>query len=162
MTKSTYDEAKWPVPKSASYYAAKLIEENALRSGKRGRPREYPNELFAICVLIRMQFNIKYRPLEGMLVGMIGREATPHYATIQRRSAGIILEKIDTNTYTFRLSEKEPTGNIISIEKASNGDVLTEDGSGMAATHGGDWRRFKHGGKKAYIRPVFIADANDL
>jgi len=102
-------------------------ELKQMNLNKRGRPFLYPNSLVFIAKLLKLQFNLAYRALEGILrsFGKWLNFNVPDYTTLFTR-----LDKIDLKNY---LSQRPVSQNLI----------LAIDASGIKVNNYSDWMRHK-------------------
>jgi transposase len=132
------------------YYLDFLIswdeELLAMNQKKVGRPFEYPNSLIFIAKMLRLQFSMDYRSLEGVLrtLGRLVHFQVPDFSTIWAR-----LDKIDLRDY---LPQKEFTSKM----------VLSVDASGIKVDEYSDWMRHKWQDKakkrRGWIKMHIIVD----
>jgi hypothetical protein len=94
---------------------------------KAGRPYKYPNSLIFITKMLRFQFSIDYRSLQGVLrtLGRLFHFQVTNFSTIWTR-----LENIDLRDF---LPQKEYKSNL----------VLSVDASGIKIDEYRDWMRHK-------------------
>jgi len=102
-------------------------ELQILNQNKVGRPFKYPNSLVFIAKMLRLQFSIAYRTLEGVLrtLGKLLQFQVPDFSTIWAR-----LDKIDLRNY---LPQEEFKPKL----------VLSVDASGIKVDDYSDWMRHK-------------------
>lgn len=102
-------------------------ELQEMNRNKLGRPYEYPNSLIFVGKMLRFQFSIDYRSLEGLLrtLGKLLQFQVPDFSTIWAR-----LNTIDLRDY---LPQKKYATNL----------VLSVDASGIKVDDYSDWMRHK-------------------
>lgn len=123
------------------------VEElRILNQNKVGRPFIYPNSLIFVAKMLRFQFSIDYRALEGLFrtLGKLLQFQVPDFSTLWTR-----LESIDLKTY---LPQKEFKPNL----------VLSVDASGIKVDEYSEWMRHKWQDKakkrRGWIKMHIIVD----
>lgn len=121
-------------------------ELKQMNRNKRGRPFKFPNSLIFVAKMLRFQYSIRYRQLEGFLrsLGQLLDFEVPSYSTLFKR-----LPEIDLTEYL----PLDPPGNQL---------VLAIDSSGIKIDNYGDWMRHKWKDKaksrRGWIKLHIIAD----
>jgi hypothetical protein len=113
------------------------------KTGRRGRPREYSDELVWAAQLLRQLDQLSYRPLEGLLVSLARilhmTCKMPDHVTLWRRTGGLSLPELP------RLTGER---------------VITVDSSGVKVLGPGEWRRDKHAEhiERTYLKLHLVRD----
>jgi hypothetical protein len=117
-----------------------------MNTNKRGHPFNYPNHLIFIAKMLRFQFSIDYRSLEGILRSIgkwLGFEVANESTLFSR------LESIDLRDY-------------LPQQPLSKELVLSVDASGIKVDNYGDWMRHKwqskSKGRRGRIKMHIIVD----
>ena len=102
-------------------------ELHMMNQKKVGHPFKYPNSLISLAKMLRLQFSIDYRALEGILrtLGQLLHFQVPDFSTLWTR-----LDKIDLRIF---LPQKCFTGQM----------VLSVDATSIKVDEYSDWMRHK-------------------
>ena len=107
-----------------------LLKPLKAQKNKRGRPLMFSSALIRMLLLLKIQFNLAYRSLEGFAKSLLPRLAPgvilPTYSLIAKRAASIDLPK---------LSSRKP-------------QVVLLDATGVKIVGEGEWKVKIHGKKK--------------
>ena len=140
------------------FISESLIKDRRLvmpsRTGKPGRPMEYPDELIEFVLTIRELYHLPLRQATGFLeflFGLMGiTSGSPDYTTVSKRMPGIRVR------YQRKLNKY----------KNNDGIVMLIDSSGFKVFGEGEWKVRKHGkGKRRTWRETHIAvdyDSRDI
>ena len=140
------------------FISESLIKDGRLvmpsRTGKPGRPMEYPDELIEFVLTIRELFHLPLRQASGFLeflFRLMGiTSGSPDYTTVSKRMSGIRVR------YQRKLNKY----------KNNDGIVMLIDSSGFKIFGEGEWKVRKHGkDKRRTWRETHIAvdyDSRDI
>lgn len=130
-----------------------FIEENCFRNWekelkkmnrrKEGHSYEYPDSFIKFIGILKMQFNLPYRKLNGFLLSFSQFFSVPDYTTIFRRINRLKLDISD------------------SIKTSSEPMFISIDASGLRSDNGGAWLEKRFGRKKKrWIKIHFAVDVD--
>jgi hypothetical protein len=111
-----------------------------MNKGKVGRPYKYSAGLILATFAVKCLFRLGYRRAEGFMKGMarkLGITSNPVYTEVHDRISKLKKKDIDLNVRPLGIGEKRN----ISI-----------DSTGIKEINGGEYRNYKYGGRKGWIK----------
>lgn len=115
-------------------------ELRKINKGKRGRPYKYSNGLILAAYTVKCLFRIGYREASGLVRGIakkLGSVSSPVHTEIHDRIS--------------KLKKKDIKFNIRELKKGEKRDIAI-DSTGIREINGGEYRTFKYGERKGWIK----------
>lgn len=123
-------------------------EDDVMRAneGKVGAPYRYADTLVMMAAGLRSALGVKYRQLEGMFGGMVGRSNTPAYSQMYKR-----IMKLDADI-------NRDSDGVVTVSDKKRSRVLALDASGLKQHNRGEWMRAKWRVRRGFVKMHILVD----
>ena len=151
MSEKKYDDRRYI--SRGKFYVLHLDSEimsegvEQLNENKVGAPFVYSDTCFMITALFRNTVGTGYRPLQGIIEDMLGKEKSPNFSAIWKRINKISLEDVDGKSW---FSDGKTKTEIV---------FLAGDSTGLKPTNRGDWMGEKWNVKRGFIKMHIMVDS---